>query len=154
MEMKNRVFDRNGGFTLAELLIVAAVLVILFAGVLTAFFRSIQLAEISRNSSTAILTVKNRLVQITTTSFNQIFPTFNNATFTAAGLTGMGVSYIDNANPDLYKVTIVFCWQEKNGRVFGEDSNLNGQLDAGEDRNGNGLIDSPVQIVSSIFNKG
>lgn len=152
--MRRCRLNHNGGFTLAELLIVAAILVILFGGVLTAFFRSIQLTEISRNSSTALLVVKNRLAQITNTSFAQIFAAFNNATFTTAGLTGMGVSYVDNTNPDLYKITVAFCWREKNGRVFGEDLDLDGQLDAGEDKNGNGLIDSPIQIISSIFKKG
>lgn len=151
--MRKRGLKNEEGFTFAELLVIAGILVFLFAGVLAAFFRCIQLAEISRNSSTALLVAKNRMAQIKNSPFNQIFTTFNNAAFTTAGLNGAGVSYVDDSNPNLYQITIAFCWQEKNGRVFGEDLNLNGQLDGGEDQNGNGFIDSPVQIVSSIYNR-
>ncbi|OGX33509.1 MAG: hypothetical protein A3C36_00695 [Omnitrophica WOR_2 bacterium RIFCSPHIGHO2_02_FULL_52_10] len=154
MNMKKHRVHGKRGFTFVELLTVTAILVFLFAGAVVAFFRSIQLAEISRNSSAALLVLKNRMVQIRDNPFNQIFATFNNATFSTAGLNGIGVSYVDNTNPNLYQVTIAFCWQEKNGRVFGEDLNLDGQLNAGEDQNGNGFIDSPVEITSLIYNGG
>ena len=120
---KHRVHGKRG-FTFVELLTVTAILVFLFAGAVVAFFRSIQLAEISRNSSAALLVLKNRMVQIRDNPFNQIFATFNNATFSTAGLNGIGVSYLD------------------------------GQLNAGEVQNGNGFIDSPVEITSLIYNGG
>ena len=53
----------------------------------------------------------------------------------------------------LFKIKITCSWQEREGRVIGEDKNLNGQLDTGEDTNGNGELDSPLQIVSYIANK-
>jgi len=53
----------------------------------------------------------------------------------------------------LFKIKITCSWQERGGRVIGEDKNLNGQLDTGEDTNGNGELDSPLQIVSYIANK-
>ena len=97
---------------------------------------------------------KNRLEQIKDTDFALIPATYNNVTFTTAGLDGMGVSYIDSTNPNLYVVRVAFCWQEKNGRIFGDDLDLDGVLDGGEDKNGNGFIDSPVQIIVSIYNEG
>ncbi len=142
------------GFTLVELLVVAAILITLFAGSLMAFFRSIQLGEISRNSSNALLVTKNRLEQIKNTDFDQIPATYNNATFTTAGLDGIGVSYVDSTNPNLHIVRVAFCWKEKNGRVFGEDLDLDGQLDVDENQDGNEFIDSPVQVIASIYDEG
>jgi hypothetical protein len=37
--------------------------------------------------------------------------------------------------------------------VYGEDKDLDGVLDAGEDLNGNGKLDAPVQIVDRIFQR-
>ena len=121
------------GFTLVELMIAAMILGITFVGTILTFVRCLELNEMSRNSSTAVKAVKSRIEQMKDTTFNQIFTTFNNTTFAAAGLTGMGVTYVDNSNPDLLGVTVVFCWREKSGRVIGEDQNLNGVLDVGED---------------------
>ncbi len=50
-------------------------------------------------------------------------------------------------------VTVTFCWRQSNGRLMGEDSNLNGALNTGEDVNGNGTIDSPVQLIAYIYNE-
>jgi prepilin-type N-terminal cleavage/methylation domain-containing protein len=147
--------SRNGkGFTLTELLIAAAILIFLFAGILMAFFRCIQLGETSRNSSMALVVAKNRMEQIRNTAFDQIRATYHNATFTSAGINGIGVSYVDNTNPKLYVVRVAFCWREKNGRVFGEDFNLDGQVSVDEDKNNNGFVDSPVQVIASVYDEG
>ena len=50
-------------------------------------------------------------------------------------------------------VTVSFSWRESGGRIIGEDLNLNGRLDAGEDKNGNGIIDSVVQFSSYIYHQ-
>ena len=63
-----------------------------------------------------------------------------------------GVVYVDDTDPELLRVTISVCWNQKN-RIFGEDKNLNGVLDAGEDKNNNGIIDSPVQIITLVANR-
>ena len=34
---------------------------------------------------------------------------------------------------------------------MGEDTNINGALNAGEDANGNGVLDSPVEMTTYIF---
>jgi Tfp pilus assembly protein PilV len=151
--MKRYELSNGKGFTLAELLIAAAILIVLFTGILMAFFRSIQLEEISRHSSTALLVAKNRVTQIKNTPFDQILAAYHRTTFTTTGLDGIGVSYVDNTDPRLCIVRVAFCWREKNGRVFGEDLNLNGQVDVGEDRNNNGFVDSPVQVIASVYDQ-
>ena len=153
MYLGNRVEKENKGFTLAELMIAAVIFVLTFVGILLSYTRSMDISEMSRNSSTAVAAVKTRMEQIKNTSFSQVFSTYNNTMFQITGLTGIGVSYVDNTNPDLLEITISFCWQEKSGRIMGEDDNLNGQLDGGEDRNNNNLIDSPVQVISYIYNE-
>jgi len=52
----------------------------------------------------------------------------------------------------LLQATVSVCWRQKN-RVIGEDKNLNGALDAGEDANGNKIIDSPVELTTLIVNR-
>ena len=51
--------------------------------------------------------------------------------------------------PNLLNLHVAACWRSS-GRVIGEDKNLNGRLDAGEDANGSGWMDSPVMISTLI----
>ncbi len=85
---------------------------------------------------------------IKNTTFNQIKATYNGTTFTINNLNGMGVSYVDDSNPDLLKVTVTVCWRQKNGMVIGEDKDLDGVIDAGE--SSDAILDSPVQLVTYI----
>ncbi len=153
-EMKRLFFtekDNNKSFTLIELMIAATIFLIAFVGILISYFTCLELSEISKNTSIAVHASKARLETIRNTTFNQIKATYNNTAFVIANFNGKGVSYVDDTNPRLLKITVSFCWKQPSGRVVGEDKNLNGQLDAGEDTNGNGTIDSPVQLVSYIF---
>lgn len=142
--------NQKVGFTLAELLIAALVFILAVSGILVSYINCLELSDQSKNFSRAVHGVKSRFEEIKNTSFSQIKATYNNVTFTTANLNGMGVSYVDDTNPILLKVTVTFCWKQGNGRVLGEDKNLNGQLNTGEDQNGNGLLDSPAQLVSYI----
>ena len=63
-----------------------------------------------------------------------------------------GVVYVDDSNPELLKVTISVSWKQGN-TVVGEDRNLDGSLNAGEDSNGNGILDSPVELTTLIVNR-
>ncbi len=139
------------GLTLIELLISASVFLIALVGILISYFTCLELSEISKNSSLALHASKARLETIRNTTFNQIKATYNNVTFTVAGLNGIGVSYVDDSNARLLKITISFCWKQASGRVMGEDANLNGQINSGEDANNNSMLDSPVQLVSYVF---
>ncbi len=141
------------GFSLLELLIGSSLLLITIAGVLMSYLRCIELAEISRNSSSALQTARSKMEQVKATPFDQIVANFNNITFDIANLNAKGVSYVDSSNPDLLKVTISVCWKQRNGRLFGEDANLNGLVNTGEDKNANGILDSPIQLVMNIFTR-
>jgi hypothetical protein len=46
----------------------------------------------------------------------------------------------------LLEIVITVCWHQPNGRMFGEDANLDGNWTIAEDTNGNGQFDSPAQL--------
>ena len=148
----------NGGnrrnhqaFTLVELMIAVAVFLLAFIGILISYLTCLDLNEMSRNTSMAVHACKARLEAIQNTPFNQMKATYNGSTFTVSGLAGRGVSYVDDTNARLLQITVSVAWKQPTGRIIGEDIDLDGQLDGGEDKNGNGMLDSPVKIVTSIF---
>lgn len=57
------------------------------------------------------------------------------------------------ASPTLLDLSVAACWTSR-GRRLGEDQNCNGVLDAGEDLNGNGWIDSPAMVSTRLATKG
>ena len=138
------------GFTLTELLIAAVIFILALTGILVSYIKCLELNEQSKNFSMAMHALESRIEEIKNTPFAQIKATYNNVTFTSANLNGIGVSVVDDTNASLLKVTVTFCWKQRNNRIIGEDANLNGQLTGGEDKNGNGLLDSPAQLVSYI----
>jgi len=64
----------------------------------------------------------------------------------------MGVLYINQADPDFITATVEVSWKQGNS-VIGEDTNLNGILNSGEDKNGNNLLSSTVELVTRIVNR-
>lgn len=137
-----------------ELLVATIVFSLAFIGLLLSFVKSMELHEASRNTSYALSAVRSRIEVIKNTAFDQIVSTYDEATFTDANLNGIGVSYIDNSDPDLLEVTVSFAWIQKNGRVVGEDQDLDGVLDAGEDTDLNNVLSSPAQAVTYIYDRG
>ena len=139
------------GMTLVEIMVSTCVFLMAVVGILYSFVKCIELNEIGRESTIAVVGVKNKLEEIKSVNISSIFTTYDNTTFTITGLNGKGVIYVDNSNSRLLEVKVVFCWRLMGGRIVGEDTNLNGVLDTGEDKNGNGQIDSNVQIVTRIY---
>ncbi len=144
--------NRSFGFTLVEVMISVLILIPVCVGVMYVFIKCVELSEMARHSSEAVREIKTKVSEIENTPFDQIKNTFHNTTFTAAGLNGIGVTYIDDTDTNMLTVTATFCWREKNGRVMGEDVDLDGQIDSGEDINGNGMLDSPVTVVTRVSN--
>ena len=142
----------NRSFSLSELMIATLIFTLTFAGVITVFFRCMELSELARNTSAALNACKSRIASIEDTAFAQILGTYNNTTFTAPNVNGIGVTYVTNPSANILQVTTSFSWKEKNGRLMGEDSNLNGLLNAGEDKNANGILDSPVKLTTYVYN--
>lgn len=150
--MSLKKLSNNNAFSLPELLIATLIFTFTFAGVILVFIRCIELAEMARNSSAAVNACKSQIASIENTDFVDILTDYNNTTFTTAGVNGIGVTYVSSVSANLLRVTAVFCWREKNGRLMGEDANLNGALNGGEDANSNGVLDSPVELTTYVYN--
>lgn len=54
----------------------------------------------------------------------------------------------------MYQADITVSWRQRNGRIVGADTDLDGVLDSGEDTDGNGILDSPVHITAILTNRG
>lgn len=92
---------------------------------------------------------QEKLEEIRNHNFHKIYLDYDDTTFGVAGIEeAEGRVDVDNTNPDLLEITVTVCWKQVGGRVIGEDLNLDGDLDTGEDSNGNGQLDSPVQIIT------
>ena len=149
--MERKRLKNQAGLTLVELLIAVLILVPFFTIGLQTFIKCIELSDIAKNSSLAITGIKSRLAVIENTSYNQIAGIYNNTTFTITGLNGIGITYVDTSAKHL-TVTISFSWRERNGRIIGEDKNLNGNLNAGEDTiTVNNRLDSIAQASTQIY---
>jgi prepilin-type N-terminal cleavage/methylation domain-containing protein len=147
-----KCFRNQNGFSLPELLIATFVLTIIFTGSVLVFIKTAELNEISSSMSTAMSSARNRVVQIEIAAFDSVYGNYHGVSFTPTGLTNSkGVTYVDNSNPELLVITTVVSWTQKNGRLFGEDADLDGNLDAGEDANGNGRLDSPVELTTERY---
>lgn len=153
MKWQQKYLTNRAGFSLPELLFSLVILLPLFAGAMLVLVRCLALNELSVNTSSALLAVRNRMHDIENTAFNQIIANYHQQTFTSPDLAGTGVSYVQAISGDLLTVTVSFCWQEANGRLMGEDADLDGVLDFGEDLNGNNMLDSPVTIATVIYDK-
>jgi len=139
-------------FTLVEMLIAALIMAITLCGILSLYVSCIDLVSTAKNTSIATNASQGLIDQIRNTSFTQIVDNYDGLNFSVNSMPdNRGVVYIDDTNPELLRVTISISWQQKN-RVIGADKNLNGILDAGE-AGTNGIIDSPVQLVTLIANR-
>ncbi|MBF0387501.1 MAG: prepilin-type N-terminal cleavage/methylation domain-containing protein [Candidatus Omnitrophica bacterium] len=149
--MRNVARSSRSGMTLVEVLVAVSVVLIAVIGILYSYAKAIELNAIGQGSVIATQAVKNKIEQIKGTAFSTIFTTYNNTTFTAVGLNGRGLVTVDRSNSRLLEVKVIFCWRLGSGRIIGEDRDLDGVLDAGEDANGNGQLDAYVQIVTRIY---
>lgn len=150
-----RRLSHGVGFTLIELMIAVGVLIIVLVGLLQIFIYCLNLSEFAGNATLAISEAQGELEEIRSHEFERIAGDYGPGgnpgnTFELAQLNGKGTIYIDDTNPALLAIEIVVSWREKGNRIVGEDSDLNGVLDSGEDTNGNGKLDSPVVLVSLI----
>ena len=149
MRSKN---TKKSGFTLLELMIGAGVLIVALVGLIAAYSTCFTLNETARNLTIAINSAQREIERIRNLSFDDVDDE-DGTNFEILELDddeSEGIVEVDSSDPDLLEVTVTVCWRQKGGRVFGEDANLNGVFDAGEDTNGNGQLDSPAQLVTSI----
>ena len=107
----------------------------------------------------ALTDAQSKLEEMRSDTFSQITTDYSSGgtpgnTFNLTQGNGKGVIYIDSSNSTLLTITIVVSWQNnQDRRIIGEDLNLNGVLDAGEDTDGNGKLSSPVTLVGLIASR-
>lgn len=145
----------QAGLSLAELLVTTSILVTVIVIMLQLFIYNSVLAELSGNIGFALSEAQTKMEEIKNSSFALITTDYVSGgtpgnTFNLSQGQGKGVIYIDSTNANLYTVSVVVCWRNKDGRVIGEDTDLDGVLDGGEDLNSNSKIDSKVNLTLQI----
>ena len=140
---------KRNSFALMEVMIAAAILVIVLVGLLAVYSGCFSLNERARNSTIAMNGIQEKLEEIRNCDFSQILTDYSSGdTFTIERLDGLGVIYINSGDPDLLNITISVSWRQKGGRIIGEDTDLDGEIDVGEDVNTNGILDSPAMVTT------
>lgn len=147
----------KNGFSIVEVLIATVVLALAICGILSAYTTCLILISTSKNVSVATNAAQGVIEEIRSTPFTQIIDDFNGMIFTVNDVpSSRGVVYVTTTAPfgnaELLGVTVSVCWRQGN-KIIGEDTNLNGVLNAGEDVNGNGMIDSTVQLKTQVVNR-
>lgn len=145
------------GFTLFEVALAMAVFALAASGSLSLFISCTRLTDsaghITRMVERAREELENRIRRTDFESLDDYFFITNDP------LPLSLVCYVegyDSVNPNnelnrlLKMVKIVITYRETSNRIIGEDRNLNGRLDDGEDTNGDNRISSPCEIVTFI----
>ncbi|MFH0940583.1 MAG: type II secretion system protein [Candidatus Omnitrophota bacterium] len=139
---------KGKGFTLLELMIASGVLVIVLTGLLSAYISCLEMNETTKNSNLALGAVQEELENLRKAPFQTLNTTY---TFYATGPLAnfsLGRVAIDKTtNSSFYRVDAGMCWKQRNSRVIGECIDNNGTL-VFNDTNGNGILDSPVQLTT------
>lgn len=141
----------NQGFTLVELLVVVGILAVVILGMIQTFLVGAILSELSNRKTIAISEAQDKLEEIRNYTYDDIAADYASGgtignTFNLSQITGKGVITIDSSTASLLKIDIAVSFRGKDGRIIGEDLDLDGVIDAGEDVNGNGVLDSPVEL--------
>lgn len=147
--MKKNASER--GFTLLELMVCCAVMVIALTGLLSAYVACFELNETMRNSNLAISASQKVLEEIRSTPFLSVYTNYNGYQFQVSGMAvnkNLGHVVVDNANPNLLQVDVGVCWSQKGSRILGECSVGVGGALAFNDANSNGKLDSPIQFTT------
>ena len=151
---------RKKGFTLIEVLVSMGVLAVAILGILAAYNASLVLARESEGYLLATESAQMKLEEMRGHNWDTMVADYSlngnpGNTFVPAGMIGTGrgvVTFLNQVVPGMREVRIVVCWREKN-RPFGEDTDLDGVVDAGEDVNGNGALDSPVELLAFLVDE-
>lgn len=150
--MNIRVNKAKRGFTLIEVMITTTILVVVLIGILATFIGLFALNENARKLSLAVISAQNKMEEIRKATFTTLYTTYNGTRFDPAGFNAdeaEGNVFINNTNPNLLTVCVSVSWKERSNRIIGEDRDLDGVLDAGEDSlKVDGRLSSPAEIVT------
>ncbi len=157
------------GLTLVEVLVASSIFAFCLAGLLLTYMDLFILTDMSRDSTIANNILQAKLEEQKSKAFSALCnETFDvsDSNFLVNGspmVIGKGVIEISNVSVynttysglDLKKARVVISFKSRN-RVIGEDKDLDGILDAGEDDsyylNGTGVLNSPVEGITLIKN--
>jgi prepilin-type N-terminal cleavage/methylation domain-containing protein len=149
--MRKKRIKNKAGFTLAELALSVAIFAITAVGIASVFISSASISE-SAGNITSMVNIAREEIEDTVrgTTYDNLNNYFklppNSPTDTSIACY---VSDHPNIN-NLRQVTIVVCYREGLNRVIGEDSDLDGVLDGGEDLNADGRLSSLCEITYFI----
>jgi len=145
---------------LVEILLCMALLLVLFLGSMNVYVYCFELQETARNTSNALNDVRSKLEDIRNSDFDAIVATYNAQVVDLSKVNGIVIgkmkteaAYVTGSNNNLIDIRAVACWRQKGGRIIGE-----GKIDGSgnfvlSDLNGNGKIDSPVELVTAVSKK-
>jgi len=173
---------KKNGFSLFEILVASTLLTVAFGGILLFISQYLHSLETTHNLSIALNACQERMEKIKaridpTDSTEQNTISFDNLTAynelafdvyadnSDTALTNFkGVSYVKDITNDttpalpvkMYEIRVVVCWEDAGGRIIGEDKDLNGELDSGEDTwttdAHTGEIDSAASVRMNLLN--
>lgn len=148
---------KYSGLTLLEICLATLVFIIALIGILLFYLNAQEFNELASSFTIALNEAEKMLEVIKSTQFSEIYATYNNYRFDPEGFSSglaKGVVYIDReaGRDDLLRVNVVVCFRVGR-RIVGEDLDLDGVLDSGEDENGNGRLDSPVELTTLVTSR-
>jgi type II secretory pathway pseudopilin PulG len=151
--MKKKLTNHSG-FTLVEVMFVTGIMVFVLVSMLSLFIHTTVLAEMSGNKTLAVAAAQTRIEEIRRHNYDYIAVDYASGgtpgdTFEPAGLDGIGLVTI-GGDAELRSIDVRVFWRDRYDRIVGEDLDLDGVLDSGEDKNGNGALDSPVRIQTLL----
>jgi type II secretory pathway pseudopilin PulG len=158
-QIRNRIGVRRGetshqkhsahrAFTLLELMIACGITIIALAGLLSTYITCFELQETIRNSNIALNSEQAVLEEMRTAAFTSVYSSYNGYNFSLPELNNsLGLVTINNTNPQLLRIDIGVCWQQKSGRILG-DCVMNAGVLTFNNTNADGIMSSPVGLTT------
>jgi len=142
----------RNAFTLLELSIAIIFLAVVLVALLYSYSQSIKTSTKLQRINQALVQVRKEMESIKNMNFADI-PSLNNTSFQIenSDFENRGVIYVENFDTDTLRIILTVCLKDVHGRVIGEDKDLDGVLDPGEDIDGDGRISSPVSVETLIY---
>lgn len=141
------------GITLPELLIATTVVLLASMGILYTYIQCLELNKINHDMTLVLEDCRNIMEDIRSSSATMVHETYHNKTFPLHGPQGIILVLVNDQDPQLLLVTVKAFWRQSKGRLIGEDKNLNGMLEEGEDTNKSNELDSPVTLTTYVYNR-
>ena len=155
--------------TLVEVLVGTAVLVTGGGALLLGMHYALVQSDYLNHAQIAIQAAQGELERLTSETFSTLATgaayvgarqngqsvAINNAEL-PGGMLGVQIKTFPAGTPfataTLLDLSVAACWTSR-GRRIGEDQSCNGVLEAAEDVNGNGWIDSPAMVSTRVARK-